>query len=390
MKIVFRLIALVVLGLSADSSLAQHWRQYQHDGGHRGQSNVNINPAALAQVWSAAGFIEPRILGDTLYARKRESLSTRVAAFSLADGQEKWSTLGDGVYFGNLAVAKDFLILEGFNYNGGFSDVFVVLDAATGQERYRIDLPLEFSFSEPNLAKEAGGPVAYCTDGGTLAAVRVGKDAANILWTQTGDIGLSEATIVGDSVITFGAGGTGSAFVRATGTKSVFFNGGPSLGSAPASANPRRGDFYVKLDYKTEGVTRVRAFHYNSNDSIELLWTRVTPFNQSGGMVAIGSDGNLYAVGSGEIAIIDPNDGSTIKSIPFPFVNGCTPALSGNVLWVYSDTDTYAYDASSLDLLAAFPGSSGFNFGFDSVGAFVPGTAALNFKDRIQVYRENP
>ena len=106
-------------------------------------------------------------------------------------------------------------------------------------------------------------------------------------------------------------------------------------------------------------------------------------------MVVIGADDNLYAVGSGEIAIIDPNDGTTINSIPFSFINGCTPALTNNVLWVYSDTDTYAYDATSLALFRSFPGSSGFNFGFDSTGAFVPGTAALNIGE-IMVCREAP
>lgn len=177
-----------------------------------------------------------------------------MSAFSLADGQQRWTAPGDGVYFGNLAVANQFLILEGFNYNGGFSDVFVVLDAATGQELYRLDLPLEFSFSEPTLLREPDGSwVAYCTDGGTIAAVQVGRTAGQILWTQTGDIGLSEATVVGNSVITFGGGGTGSAFNRRTGARSVFFNGGASLGSAPASYNARRGDFYVKLDYSGEG-----------------------------------------------------------------------------------------------------------------------------------------
>lgn len=80
-----RLGALVILVLTADSTLAQYWRQYQNDGGQRGRSNVDVNPAILAPVWSATGFIEPRIRGDALYARQRESLSTRVAVFSLAN-----------------------------------------------------------------------------------------------------------------------------------------------------------------------------------------------------------------------------------------------------------------------------------------------------------------
>ena len=66
------------------------------------------------------------------------------------------------------------------------------------------------------------------------------------------------------------------------------------------------------------------AFHYNSQNSIEPLWTRITTFSQFGGAVAIGPGGNLYAVGSNELAIINPNDGSTIRSVPFLFVNRCS------------------------------------------------------------------
>ncbi len=84
-----------------------------------------------------------------------------------------------------------------------------------------------------------------------------------------------------------------------------------------------------------------------------------------------------------------PDDGTTIASTPFPFINGCTPALTGDVLWVYSDTQIYAYDRFSLGLLATFPGSSGFTFGFDSAGAFAPGVAALNVGQTV-VYRETP
>jgi len=138
-----------------------------------------------------------------------------------------------------------------------------------------------------------------------------------------------------------------------------------------------------------QGETRVMAFHYNSHDSIKALWTRITPFSQFGGAVAIGPEGNLYAVGSNQLAIIDPHNGSTIRSVPFLFVNGCTPALTHGVVWVHSHTQTYAYDSRTLELLRAFDGSPGFAFGFDPVGAFVPGTAALNTANNggVSVYR---
>ena len=109
-------------------------------------------------------------------------------------------------------------------------------------------------------------------------------------------------------------------------------------------------------------------------------------------MIAIGLEGSLYAVGSGEVAIINPDDGSTVRSIPFPFVNGCNAAISRGVLWVYSDTQTYAHDSTTLALMRVFDGSAGFNLGFDPLGAFASGTAALNTCasdiKRLDVYRQ--
>jgi hypothetical protein len=108
-------------------------------------------------------------------------------------------------------------------------------------------------------------------------------------------------------------------------------------------------------------------------------------------MVALGSNGNLYSVGSNELAIINPNDGSTIKSVPFLFVNGCSPVLTRGAVWVYSDTQTFAYNSETLELLRTFDGSAGFNLGFDPLGAFVPGVAAINTSTsdikRLDVYR---
>lgn len=88
--------------------------------------------------------------------------------------------------------------------------------------------------------------------------------------------------------------------------------------------------------------------------------------------MAIGPGGNLYAVGSNELAVIDPNDGSTIRSVPFLFINGCTPALTSGVVWVYSDTQTYAYDSDTLELLRVFDGSPRVPFWFRPGGGVRP------------------
>jgi hypothetical protein len=386
-------VVLAWSGLQPDS-----WVHYQHDTAHTGSTHAAVKPSKLVLAWSAPGYTAPLMLGDTLYAKSYVGLSTAVSSFSVADGQVNWSYPGDDIYFANVAVAGPFVLLEGFDFGLSSVDTLTVLDRATGQFLYKQELPLSFSFLDPAVRRDpaTGKLIAFCSDGHTLVTVQVDQAAARILWTQTGDLGTSSVpTLVGDSVIVVGSQ-TASAFDQATGARNDFFlDPVPNLNSgAPVAWNAGRSEFYVRLDYQAEGRTKVRAFHYDGNDSIQLLWTSSTPLVQSGGMLAIGPNDNLYLVRSGELAVLDPDDGSTLKSIRFPFVNGCSPALTRRVVWVYSDTQTYAYDSVSLALLRVFDGSAGFNLGFIPVGAFVPGTAAFNIYGSgvysLDVYRHGP
>ena len=133
--------------------------------------------------------------------------------------------------------------------------------------------------------------IAYCHGEfeRTLVAVHLGRTGGNYLWTEVGDFGSNSiATVIEDSVVMFGAA-SGTALERSTGAQNVFFvdSVGNLNGGAPAAYNSQRKDFYVKLDYSVQGESKVMAFHYNSQDSIEPLWTRTTPFSQFGGTVAI-------------------------------------------------------------------------------------------------------
>jgi hypothetical protein len=165
-----------------------------------------------------------------------------------------------------------------------------------------------------------------------------------------------------------------------------------SGGSVGVSYNVARSDFYVRLDHFSEETTDLLAFHYGGNDAIDLLWTRSTAFSQLFGRVAVGENGNIYIVSGDELAIVDPNDGSTIQSVPIPFSNGATPALSRGVVWVDSEFQTLAFDAASLVFLRAIDGGTNLFSGWESPGAFVPGTAALNAVNsgvrELDVYRE--
>jgi outer membrane protein assembly factor BamB len=396
-RLLFRLSVVFFSFLAGNGFGAASWGHYQHDNAHTGRTNAPVDPSSLALAWSAPGYARALIGGDTLYARHLDGESTTVTAFSLNDGQVKWSYFGENIYFAYVQGAGDFIVLDGFDSGEVFLDTLSVLNRKTGQFLYKVGLPFEFALAEPTLDRDpqSGEVIAYCNGGsfGMLVAVRLDETDGQYLWTEFGDFGSNSIpTPIEDSVIMFG-GGSGTALDRATGAQNVFFVdfAGNSNGGAPAVYNSQRKDFYVKLDYSVQGETRVMAFHYNSQDSIEPLWTRITPLSQQGGTVAIGPEGNLYAVGSNELAIIDPNDGSTIQSVPFLFGNGCPPALTRGVVWVYSETQTYSYNSRTLELLRVFDGSPGFTFGFDPLGAFVPDTAALNtFTEGVSVYRSQP
>ena len=105
---------------------------------------------------------------------------------------------------------------------------------------------------------------------------------------------------------------------------------------------------------------------------------RVAALVSGGKVYSVGAEGNLYSVGSNELAIIDPNDGSTIKSVPYLAEQGSNAILTRGVLWVNSWTQTFAYDASTLELLRVFDIAPPATAVPGSLGAFASDTAAIN------------
>jgi hypothetical protein len=96
--------------------------------------------------------------------------------------------------------------------------------------------------------------------------------------------------------------------------------------------------------------------------------------------VAIGPTGNVYSAGNSAIWELDPATGATLRPISGSFANGVTPALTNNVLWIIGETQTFAYDLLTLQLLRAFPGSRGsLNSDYDSPGAFADGYFVLDY-----------
>jgi hypothetical protein len=380
--LLFRLFILFCFLLAGNGTRAGSWSHYQHDNAHSGRTDDLVEPSTLALAWSAENYFRPLIVGDVLYAKRLDGLSTTVTAFSLSDGEVKWSYFGEDIYFAGIAIAGDFVVLDGFDFGDVNQDTLSVVNRRTGEFLYKLYLPFEFALADPVLVRDTQGEgvLAICNGGdyGKLVAFRLDRSGGHHLWKVRGDFTANSIpAVIEDSVVTFGVG-SGTAIQRETGAQNVFFVDIPGgNGGQTGVCNAQRKDIYVKLDYSSEGVTRLWAFHYNSHDSIEPLWTRVTPIGQTGGTVAIGAEGNIYSVASNEIAVIDPSDGSTIKSVPYLDV-GSNASLTRGVLWVHSFTQTFAYDSTTLALLRVFDVGPG-NYGpAIPIGAFASDTAAID------------
>ena len=134
------------------------------------------------------------------------------------------------------------------------------------------------------------------------------------------------------------------------------------------------------LEAYNDPTPTVSAYHYTDNAHIRLLWQRTGAGVGNGGSVAIGPTGNVYSAGNTVIWELDPATGTTLRSIFGSFANGVTPALTNNVLWIIGETQVFAYDLLTLQLLRAFNGSRGsLNSAYDSPGAFADGYFVLDY-----------
>jgi hypothetical protein len=96
------------------------------------------------------------------------------------------------------------------------------------------------------------------------------------------------------------------------------------------------------------------AYRYISNSQIEFAWQKTGPGIRSGGSVAIGPGGYLYAADLVTLIKIDPESGATIGSVAGSFAAGMTPAITAGVIWTFSDSPraTVAYDLESCSCFA--------------------------------------
>jgi len=382
----FRLLLVAISPiLFVTSVAADDWPYYQHDASHTGRSNALVGPQTLSLAWSAPssqfGYSTPVIIGNTIYAMQPgiSGSETTVSAFDLPTGAINWSYTGTfSVNPSQAGVGGGFVAFVGTT---GPSSSLYVLDAATGTLRYTVPTTEGPRSLMPTIVQDlvTGNVTAFVTDGTQVSAITLGQTSGTVLWTQSGDFGGdSIPTVVGTSIVLAGPGQY-YAFDQATGAENHFWSGGVSGGGGTTVAyDASRQQFYVLEDYNpTPAVT---AWNYTDNAHIALLWQRSGAGVYGGAGVAIGPTGKVYSAGDSVIWELDPATGATLRSIPGSFASGVSPAVTHNVLWIMGESQTFAYNLTTLQLLRAFDGSRGsLNTPHDSPGAFADGYFVLDY-----------
>jgi PQQ-like domain len=382
----FQVIAAAGAILFVRSVVADDWPYYQHDAWHTGDSSAVVSPQALSLAWTAPsstfGYSTPVIIGNTIYATQpglSGSLTT-VSSFDLSTGAINWSYTGDFVYPSQAGVGGGFVAFVGPTPS---SSLLYVLDAMTGTLRYTVPIPEGPTSLMPTIVQDAisGNVTAFVADGGSqVSAVSLGPVSGSVLWTQSGLFGgQSIPTVVGSSIVIVGPNQY-YAFDQVTGAENHFFSGGGGGGGGTTVAyDSARQQFYVLEDYIGTTPT-LSAYHYTDNANITLLWQRTGAGVGGGGSAAIGPTGKVYSAGDSVIWELDPATGATLRSIAGSFASGVTPALTNNVLWIVGESQVFAYDLVTLQLLRAFNGSRGsLNTAYDSPGAFADGYFVLDY-----------
>lgn len=149
------LYSVILLAITTEA-VADDWNQWRgpnRDG--TAPESAATWPETLAEdrlvkVWDvslAEGYASPVIAGDRIYTvETREKEREIVRAFDLETGTAVWETDWEGAMKVPFFAAKNGswvrntpAVFGGAIYIGGMRDVLVKLDAATGEERWRID-----------------------------------------------------------------------------------------------------------------------------------------------------------------------------------------------------------------------------------------------------------
>lgn len=385
MKVSFLSAAFALTLSLTNARAADDWPVYQHDVMHTGLSSAAVKPPQLQLIWTApTGYATPLIVGRTVYATANgqgTGTPTTISSFDLRTGAIDWSYTGAFLFPSQAAYGGNFVVFIGSPSGGGASSLYV-LNATSGALLYQVPVPEGPTAVVPTVAYEpsTGSYRAFCADGSSLTCVDLAATSGSVIWTQSGEFGGSSIpTIAANSVIMAGPGQY-YAFDRLTGQANHFHAGDIEGGGGVATVfDTSRNQIYIVEDYNAEIFTALSAYSYVDNQHITLLWQRSDGIAY-GGSVAIGSTGNVYVSASDGIRELNPASGATLRTIPGAFAAGMTPAITRNVLWAFTDSQTNAYSLADLHLLRAIEGSRGsLNSAYDSPGAFTQGTFILDY-----------
>lgn len=366
---------------------ADNWPQYQHNPAHTGRTDAAVTPEALHLIWSAPGYTEPVVQGDTVYATS----GTTLTAFVARTGEVKWSYSMSNSFPVHAAVTGKVAALIGFNVTA-YSNILVILDASTGIPHYTVSVGGSFDLTPPTLARDpvSGLMTAYCATSSVVTAVQLGSNSATVLWSQSGGFGgFSTTTIAGNSIVVAGPGQY-YAFDRTTGEVNHFHDGDiEGGGGTTVTYDSTLSQLYVLEAYDSTTFGALTAYRYTDNKDISRIWQLTNPIDlDEAGSVAIGADGKIYYCTPSQMAEVDPSTGAVLRSVNTNFATAVTPALTQGVVWVFNQTQTLSYDLTTFTVIQALNDSRGdLNTPYCSPGAFKDEFFVLNGSGQLEVYR---
>ena len=345
------------------------WTTYQHDAQHRGGSSSSIEPRALSYSWSApSGFRRGVIVGNRVFSTRTVG---EAAAFDLDTGKMEWNYT-EGINRASApSYAEGWLIFAAETSEG---DQLIVLDADTGDVIYKVNMTISVSTfgSMPTVDRnpQTGALVAYLATHNQVEAIELGESGGTSLWTGTGSFGgYSFPTVAGESLI-LASPGQYYAFDIHTGQRNHFQNGNISGGGGNTAAyDESRNQLYI-LEYFETSDAFLSAYRVIDNNNITLLWQEEGLDIWAGNAAALDSEGYIYSIGGGTLAVRNPETGDVMDSVVGSFANGMAPILSDEYIWTFSNSETNVYDRASLKWVTSLPGTRGnSNTPWKSIGA---------------------
>lgn len=321
-----RAVAPGVATPTADATPAADWPMYR---GNPARTGVTPGPGPdgePVEVWrfqaEGPASRSPAIAAGVAYLQSGDG---HVYALEAATGKERWKIdLGSGE--NTPAIAGDTLYV-----NDGIG-ALVALDAANGAERWRFS-PGVAAFATPVVVD---GVLFTATDAGTLVALAA--DTGEEQWRYEADAGIGRSAAVAAGLVYLGTdNGALHVVDAATGTERWRFESGET--TEPART-PTVADGVV---YVNVGLTLYAFDAVDGEERWRTTFAGARPVTAAGdALYASGADGVIYALNAA--------DGSVRWTFDVGMKNAlaAAPALAVDTLYaVGSDRNLYALDAAT-------------------------------------------